>query len=225
MRQILKSSQLFSQLDESALGEICSAATLRRAGANEIIFQEGEPANAFFIVGTGKVKVFKLSPDGKEQILMIAQAGDSFAEAALFSDRRFPASSQAMEPTELVAIDRVRFIGLLGRNPDLAVSLIGRLSELLRKMTDLVEELSLANVNTRLAHFLYSYADATTGDIPEIIVLKEKKSVLASQLGTIPETLSRAFAKLVKDGIITVDGPNVKIVDFNALESLAQSGK
>lgn len=223
MHQILKISQLFSQLEDNALEEIASAATTMTVKRNQMIFYEGDPARSFFIVGSGKVKVFKLSPEGKEQILMIAQPGDSFAEAALFTGGVFPASAQAMEKSELVALRREKFVALLGRNPNLAVNLIARLSELLRQMTRLVEGLSLTDVTTRVAHYLSRFRDENTGQqLPEI-TLAEKKAVLASQLGTIPETLSRSLAKLMRDGIIQVDGPRITILDADRLEALAQS--
>ena len=97
MRQILKISELFSQLDDKALDEIASAAVSRKSSRGEMLFYEGDPAHSFFIVGSGKVKVFKLSPEGKEQILMIAQPGDSIAEAALFAGGAYPASAQTMK--------------------------------------------------------------------------------------------------------------------------------
>lgn len=225
MKELLKRSRLFSQLDADALDEICSAGVLKKAAADEIIFQEGEPAHSFFVVGRGKVKVFKLSSEGKEQVLMIAQSGDSFAEAALFSGRRFPASAQALEESDLVVFSRARFVDLLGRNPDLAVNLIGRLSELLRLMTRLVEGLSLSDVTTRLARFLCSSRLDATGEMPSEIMLSIKKSLLASQLGTIPETLSRSFAKLTRDGLISVSGPTIKILDPARLQRLADSGR
>lgn len=225
VKGILKRSRLFSQLDDAALDEISRAAGVRKVGPQEMIFMEGEPAQSFFIVGSGKVKVFKLSGEGKEQVLMIAQPGDSFAEAALFSDRKFPASAQSLQETELVVIDRARFVRLLGANPDLAVNLIGRLSELLRLMTRLVEGLSLSDVTTRLAQFLCSHRNEATGAMPPEILLSIKKSLLASQLGTIPETLSRSFAKMAKDGLISVSGPTIRILDPDRLQHLADSGK
>lgn len=225
MKELLKRLRLFSQLDDDALDEICSAGVLKKAAADEIIFQEGEPAHSFFVVGRGKVKVFKLSSEGKEQVLMIAQPGDSFAEAALFSGRRFPASAQALEDSELVVFSRARFVDLLGRNPDLAVSLIGRLSELLRLMTRLVEGLSLSDVTTRLARFLCSSRLDATGEMPSEVMLSIKKSLLASQLGTIPETLSRSFAKLTRDGLISISGPTIRILDPVRLQRLADSGR
>jgi CRP/FNR family transcriptional regulator len=221
--ETLKLTPLFSRLDEKSLTEINSAALARRAAAGEMIFHEGEPARSFCIVGHGKVKIFKLSPEGKEQILMIAKEGDSFAEAAMFAGGDYPASAQALEPTELVVIDRSKFTGLLNRNPELALALIGRLSELLRKMTVLVESLSLSDVNTRLARYILTYGDPESGAMPGQIILREKKTVLAALLGTIPETLSRAFAKLVKDGLIEVKGPNINILDSERLRRLAEN--
>lgn len=221
MHAILAKSQLFSHLDKRSLDEVGSAATMRTAAKSEIIFHEGDIAQAFFIVASGKVKIFKLSPDGKEQILMIASPGHSFAEAALFSGGRYPASAQALEDSEVIAISREKFVGLLGRNPDLAVNLIARLSELLRKMTSLVEELSLADVTTRLAHRLVSMVDDDNSHARPVVMLAEKKTVLASQLGTIPETLSRSFARLSKEKVISIDGARIEILDLKKLRELA----
>lgn len=221
MLAILSKSQLFSHLDERSLQEISSAAGMRGVSKSEIIFHEGDIAQAFFIVASGKVKIFKLSPDGKEQILMIVSAGNSFAEAALFSGGRYPASAQALDDSELIVISRDKFVRLLGKNPDLAVNLIARLSELLRKMTSLVEELSLTDVTTRLAHRIVSMVqDKETRSRP-IVTLVEKKTVLASQLGTIPETLSRSFARLSKEKVIAIDGARIEILDLKKLRELA----
>lgn len=223
MRDILRDSQLFAGLDDRALAEIETAASTRHVVKGEMLFAEGDVAASFFVVGSGKVKVFKLSPDGKEQILMIAKPGDTFAEAAIFNDSRYPAAAEAIEKGELAVINRERFLGLLGRNPELAFSLIARLCQLLRKLTVLVEGLSLTDVTTRLAHYLLKQVDRQTGagDGNDVtLTLSEKKSVLASQLGTIPETFSRSLAKLSKEGIIEVDGPRIHIRDLDRLRSL-----
>ncbi|MBU0985544.1 MAG: Crp/Fnr family transcriptional regulator [candidate division Zixibacteria bacterium] len=224
MYQALKISQLFCELDDNALDEVMSAAVLKKVEPDEMIFHEGDRAGAFYIVNHGKVKVFKLSPDGKEQILMLAGPGETFAEAALFSAGTYPASAQALEKSELVTINRDRFVALLGKNPDLAVNLIGRLSDLLRKMTRLVEGLSLTSVTNRLAHYLLKTSRNEAGAVTNVVHLKVKKSVLASELGTIPETLSRSLARLTRDGLISVDGPHIKIEDRNRLEKLTAAG-
>jgi CRP-like cAMP-binding protein len=224
LHEVLKSARLFAELDEAALREIAATASRHMAAADEVLFNDGEPARCFYIVASGKVKVFKLSPEGKEQILLIAQPGDTFAEAAMFAGGEYPASAQTLEASELAAVDRGRFVGLLERNPELALNLIARLSGLLRRLTHLIEELSLSDVTTRLAHYLCTHLDETGGSHIAGIHLEEKKAVLASQLGTIPETLSRSFARLSREGIIRVDGPNITVLDPQRLEDLADSG-
>jgi len=227
MRKILEKSQLFAGLDDASLAEIETATSKKQATRGEMLFYEGDPATSFFVVGSGKVKVFKLSPEGKEQILMIAKPGDTFAEAAIFNDGRFPAGAEAIEDSELLVVNRDRFLGLLGRNPNMAFSLIARLSQLLRKLTALVEGLSLTDVTTRVAHYLLRQAERAAarkgGEAHEItLTLPEKKAVLASQLGTIPETLSRSLAKLSKEGIIEVDGPRIHVVDLDRLRAMLE---
>ncbi len=227
MREILQQSQLFAGLDDASLAEIETATSKKQAGRGEMLFYEGDPATSFFVVGSGKVKVFKLSPEGKEQILMIAKPGDTFAEAAIFNDGRFPAGAEAIEDSELLVVNRDRFLGLLGRNPNMAFSLIARLCQLLRKLTALVEGLSLTDVTTRVAHYLLRQAERAAaqkaGTAHEItLTLPEKKAVLASQLGTIPETLSRSLAKLSKEGIIEVDGPRIHVVDLDRLRAMLE---
>lgn len=220
MRQYLQQSQLFAQLDDRSLAEIADASSLKRATRNELIFYQGDTAYGFFVVATGKVKIFKMSPEGKEQILLIANPGDSFAEAALFSGGRFPASAQALEDSELVVISRERFVTMIEKNPEIAVNLIARLAGLLRKMTSLVEELSLTDVTTRLAHYLVNQTEPQQAGTVTI-QLEERKGVLAAQLGTIPETLSRSFARLVKENLIAVDGAEIRILDLDRLRTLA----
>lgn len=217
----LKKSQLFSALDDDSLKAICSVASLKNCIKGELIFYENDPAHSFFVVGSGKVKVFKLSGEGKEQILMIANPGDSFAEAAMFGKRIYPASAQSIEDSEVLVLNREKFLGALDKKPDLAFGMIVRLSELLRKLTRLVEELSLTDVTTRLAHYFIVELESNKDIDKKIITLSEKKSVLASQLGTIPETLSRSLAKLSKQNIIEVSRSEIKILDYDRLHDLA----
>ena len=221
MREILKSSQLFAALDDGALREVEATASRKKVDAGEMILDEGAAAHSFYIVASGKVKVFKMSPDGKEQILLLAQPGDTFAEAAMFAGGEYPASAQALDPSELIVINRERFVGLLSRNPELALNLIARLAGLLRQLTRLIEGLSLSDVTTRLARYLCALCDEADRDGGEIY-LEEKKGILAAQLGTIPETLSRSFAKLTKDGLIQVDGARIRLLDTKRLQELAE---
>jgi CRP-like cAMP-binding protein len=218
---LLKKCYLFAELPDKLVEQIASAASIKEVGREELLFSDGELAHSFYVVGSGRVKVFKLSADGKEQILMIANPGESFAEAAMFAGGRFPASAQALVDSHLVVISRERFVALVKQSPELSLTLIARLSQLLRKLTGLVEELSLTDVTTRLAHHLSGMVDPKTGKPQRKITLSEKKTTLASQLGTIPETLSRSLAKLTKEGVIKVDGKTIEILDPARLSELA----
>ena len=222
VKEILRKSQLFCELNDDLLEEVLSSCSGKRVPKGEIIFNEGESAPFIFIVGSGKVKIFKLSPEGKEQILLIANPGDTFAEAALFIDHKYPASAQALENCELIAINCQKFVGILERNTQIALNLIIRLSTLLHRLSKLVEDLSLSDITTRLAHyFLEMIKESNHGREKRILTLTEKKSILASQLGTIPETLSRSLAKMAKDNIIAVDGATIKILDMDKLRKIA----
>ena len=206
MIQALKKSRLFSGFKDSELNEVATAITHKTITNGEILFYEKDIAHAFYIVDTGKVKIHKVSPEGKEQILMIASPGDSFAEAALFGGGKYPATAVAMSDGKVFVIHRDKFISLIEKNPTIAINLIGRLSELLHKLNRLVEDLSLTDINTRLAHyFVAKIEDGNLSDSENIkLTLTEKKTVLASLLGTIPETLSRSLKKLSKEKIISV---------------------
>jgi len=222
LRQILKNSQLFSGFDDQSLEEVLLSASKKIVAKDEIIFYEKDIATSFYIVGSGKVKVFKLSPEGKEQILMIANPGDSFAEAALFAVGKYPASAQALEDSTVVVFNRDRFVGLVERNPHIALNLIARLATLLHKLNRLVEDLSLTDITTRLAYYLVQLIEEKQiFEEPIKLTLSEKKLVLASQLGTIPETLSRSFAKLTKDKIISVNGSHIEVHNLQFLRQLA----
>ncbi|MFQ5499112.1 MAG: Crp/Fnr family transcriptional regulator [Candidatus Zixiibacteriota bacterium] len=222
-RHILAGSQLFSGLDDQFLRVVADMAVARSVRRQEILFSEGDVASALFLVGGGKIKIFKLSQDGKEQILRVVGPGQTFAEAALFDDKKYPATAQALEDSSILAFSRERFVGLIRQDPHLAMSMIGHLSHLLRKLTELVEGLSLTDVTTRLAHYLADQIQSDEGRPPHgqpCFELTEKKTVLASQLGTIPETLSRSLARLARDNVIAVDGPEITVLDPQRLKQL-----
>jgi CRP-like cAMP-binding protein len=224
MKSKLSESVLFAGLDEAALALIEKSAQTRKTSKGEFIFFQNDPADRFYLVLSGKVRVFKTSPDGKEQILLMPGPGQSFGEAALFAEGVYPANAVAAEDSELMTISREAFMNLVKTHPTLAVNMIGRLSMLLHHLTHLVEQLSLEDVGTRLAGYILSLLpdDHRAGAVT--ITLTEKKMVLASLLGTIPETLSRAFARLTASGAIAVDGQEVTILDRKLLADIA-SGK
>jgi CRP-like cAMP-binding protein len=209
---------LFNGLAEEQLQELATIVVDREFRRGQTIFLEGEEGNGFYVVNTGKVKIFKLSPDGKEQIIHIFGSGEPFAEVPVFAGQRFPASAEALEDSRLFFFPRAGFLELIRRHPSLALNMLAVLSKRLRQLAGLVEDLSLKEVPARLAAYLLYQSEHR--EEPEF-ALDIPKGLLASLLGTIPETLSRILAKMVKEGLIKSNGPRIKIVDRAGLQELA----
>jgi CRP/FNR family transcriptional regulator len=157
------------------------------------------------------VKVFKLSPDGKEQVLHILEAGQSFAEATIFEGGRFPASAEALSDCDLLFLPKRPFLELLEKNPKMAVRMLGSLSRWLKRMTDLVENLALRDVEEEMNTKGVPIRDGAVYEIPV------SKNVLASRLGTVPETFSRTLKKLQEEGKIRVKGSQIRILKADSL--------
>ncbi len=210
---------LFNGLAEEQLQELATIVVDREFRRGQAIFLEGEEGNGFYVVNTGKVKIFKLSPDGKEQIIHIFGSGEPFAEVPVFAGQRFPANAEALEDSRLFFFPRAGFLELIRRHPSLALNMLAVLSKRLRQLAGLVEDLSLKEVPARLAAYLLYQSDRQQGT-PEF-ELEIAKGQLASLLGTIPETLSRILAKMVKMGLIESTGPRIRIMDRAGLQELA----
>jgi len=201
------------------LAMIVTDQVFRKGGA---IFSEGEDANGFYVVITGRVKIFKLSSEGKEQILHFFGPGEPFGEVPVFTGQHFPANAEAMEQSRVFFFPRRSFVGLIKKNPSLALNMLAILSKRLRRFTALVDDLSLKEVPGRLAAYLLYLSDQNKG--AKDLELTITKAQLASLLGTIPETLSRILAKLGSQGLIETDGRRIRILKKEALQDLAESG-
>jgi CRP/FNR family transcriptional regulator len=214
----LRGWQLFSYLPPHDLMKLAHIGSRETYGKGEEVYGEGEDASAFWVVLKGQVKIFKLGPDGREQILRIVRAGESFAEAAALSQGAFPASAQATVRSVAVRFPADGFIELIKGSPQLAVNVIVALSQLLRGFAGLVDALALREVSARVAKYLL---DASLRAEANQVVLDVRKSALAARLGTVSETLSRTLRRLSDRGLIEVDGPRIQILDRDGLERAA----
>jgi CRP/FNR family transcriptional regulator, dissimilatory nitrate respiration regulator len=210
---------LFSGLSGEQMQELAMIVLEQAFRRGQTIFLEGDEGSGFYVVKTGKVKIFKLSPDGKEQILHIFGAGEPFAEVPVFAGQRFPANAEALEDSRLFFFPRDGFLDLIRSHPSLALNMLAVLSRRLRQLAGLVEDLSLKEVPARLAAYILYQSERQQG-VPEF-ELEIAKGQLASLLGTIPETLSRILARMVKEGLIESNGPRIRIVDKAGLQELA----
>lgn len=221
--EILKKSLLFSGLDMDHLAEVAAITSRRTFAKGESLFTEGAAATGFYLLAAGGMKLCKVSPDGKEKVLHFVHPGETFAEAAFFGDGRYPAEARAMEKGEALFFPREGFMGLLERNPRFSLNLIISLSLLLRRFARQIEELSFAEVPSRLAAYLMELAErkSTAFQGKTYIDLDMKKGELASRLGTVSETLSRTFRKLKEEGVLDVEGSRVIVHDMTRLAALA----
>jgi CRP/FNR family transcriptional regulator len=220
--QIISSIPIFSGLSDLHLQRVQRIAVDRHFNKGETIFSEGDEGNGFFVVVKGRVKIYKVSTEGKEQILHIFGPGEPFGEVPVFSGQRFPANAETMERSHLVFFPRNTFIDLISENPSLALNMLAVLSMRLRQFTVQIEHLSLKEVPGRLAAYLLYLAGEQDADT---VTLKISKGQLASLLGTIPETLSRIFARMSGFGLIEVKGRHIRLLDLPGLQDLAEEGK
>jgi len=217
-RQLLKHSPLFANLADADLDALMELSRIREHPRGELLFSDGEPASGFFVVMDGKVKVYKLSPDGKERILHIIHPGGTFAEAAIFGDGLYPAYAEPLQNSTLLFLPKEGFLNLLRENSQVAINMIAGLSRFLRQFAGQIEELTFKDVPSRLARYLVQLSRGTK----RTVELPISKSQLASNLGTVSETLSRTLRKLSEDDLIAVSGKRVEIFDFERLEELAE---
>lgn len=209
---------LFQGMDSEQLQKLSRIVGDQHYLRGQTIFAEGDEGVGFYVVISGRVKIFKLSAEGKEQILHVFGGGEPFAEAAVFAGARFPAHALALESSRIFFFPRQAFTALIQENPALAMNMMAALSLRLKKFANLIESLSLKEVPGRLAMHLLLLAEEQERDA---VRLDLTKSHLASLLGTIPETLSRILTKMNKSGLIATNGPSITILDRNALEALA----
>ena len=217
---IISTIPLFNGLPEDQMVAIRKIALEKEFNKGEIIFSEGDEGNGFFVIAEGRVKIFKVSTEGKEQILHIFGPGQPFGEAPVFAGQKFPANAQAIEKTRVLFFLRVSIVNLIAANPSLALNMLAVMSKKLRQFAVQIENLSLKEMPARLASYLLLHADEQNQD--NVVILKISKGQLASTLGTIPETLSRMFAKLSGKNLISVDGKKITILNRRGLEDLAE---
>ena len=213
----------FSGLPESQLEKIKDIALDRHFNKGAIIFTDGDEGDGFFVVVEGLVKIFKASPDGKEQILHIYGPGEPFGQVAVYAGRSYPASAQAIAKSHVLFFPRAAFVDLIARIPSLAMNMLAVLSKRLREFTSQVENLSLKEVPGRLAGYLTYLADEQGED--NIATLTISKGQIASLLGTIPETLSRILARMTELNLIEMDGRKIKLLNRTKLEELSTLGR
>jgi CRP/FNR family transcriptional regulator len=215
---------LFSGMNDADLAELAMITVRRMFKKGESLFGEGDEATGFYLLVSGSIKLCRVAHDGREKVLHFVKPRETFAEAAFFGDGTYPAEARAMEAGEVLYLPKGGFLELMGRNPGFALNLVVSLSLMLRRFASQIEELSFADVTSRLASFLIRRADEKSTSYAGItyVDLGIKKGELASRLGTASETISRTLRKLKDEGIIEVQGNMVVIHKMDRLQMLCE---
>ncbi|NYT45562.1 Crp/Fnr family transcriptional regulator [Alcaligenaceae bacterium] len=206
---------IFNHLPHEALAVIAGKATMRSYGSGEVIHRSGDPSEQLFIVHQGKVKVYRLSEGGKEQLVRILLPGNFIGELALFSATDHDSYAETMQPSMICTIQRVDIRDLLLSYPDISLHVLAELSRRLGVSEKQTAVIATEPVTTRIALYLADLADQ--GDTCTFSLPMARKD-LASFLGTTPETISRKFGDFEQAGIIRQMGPRkIAILDLDAL--------
>jgi CRP-like cAMP-binding protein len=216
----LSSSRIFGGLPADDIHQIASAAEIKKYKKKSIIFNEGEPALRFYFVLDGKIKMFKAGKQGKEQLLRFILPGESFAEAAMFGGGVYQADALAVQDSELIYFPRDAFITIVRKNPELSLRLLASMARFCRYFLEILEDLSLRNVPSRVAAYILARAHNQVLRPGDKVELGISKGELASRLGIANETLSRTLKKFKDSGIIKINRREVKILKPDKLKML-----
>ncbi|MGE5626171.1 MAG: Crp/Fnr family transcriptional regulator [Bacillota bacterium] len=218
-QQLLKNHYLFTALDDAQLGKVLAAMTMDSYPKGERLFRRGESARFFYMVVAGRIKLYRLSPDGHEKIMRLLGPGQTFAESVMFMDPpRYPVHAEAVESATVAAFNRESFMQLLQESFDTCCAVMAQMTQRIQAHWDEIEALALLNSRYRVVHYLLGLVpEGKKGAI--VITLPAHKSLIAAQLALQPETLSRLLRSLSDEALIELDDDNVAIPDVDKLRS------
>jgi CRP-like cAMP-binding protein len=219
--QALRRAYLFAAMTEPHLQSLVQGMHEIHLDPGKALFRQGQPAERFYFLREGLVKLFRLSPEGDEKIIEIMRPGETFAEAVMFmgSQGRYPVNAEAINESRLYAFEQKTFLNMLRESNDATFGLLGSMSRRLHMLVNQIESLTLQNATYRLVAYLLEEIPHDARSSPEV-QLTTPKGVIASRLAIQPETLSRILAKLRQGGLIEVHGNHITIRDVQALRNL-----
>lgn len=215
-RVMIRHVALFERLTDPALERVLATAFLQTVPRGATLFLQDEPAKRFFLLLSGWVKLYRLSQDGVEAVVTIIGAGETFAEAAMFANGRFPVCAEAVETARVLTFTAPDFARCLTEDPHIAFGLLGSLSLRLRGLVHQIEQLHVHSTPQRVGAFFLRFCPPGAGNATFQLPLD--KGLIAKRLGMQPETFSRALAKLRQVGVVTL-GNSVTVDDLDRLRA------
>jgi CRP/FNR family transcriptional regulator, dissimilatory nitrate respiration regulator len=222
---IFRDCPLFEGVLDEDLAAIAAITVLKSFAKGDYLFHEGTPVHGFYIVYTGAVKVHRVSFGGKEQVIHVYRPNESFGEEALLSEFGYAADACAVDASLVLMVQKTEFLGLLRRQPELALCILRSMSQHLSNLVELLDDLTLKDVKTRLANWLLQHCPDPNSAEPYRIQLPMTKRVLAAELGTVSETFSRTVAKFRKQRLISVEGNTFTLLCPSKLRQLFARSK
>jgi CRP/FNR family transcriptional regulator len=223
----LKRAQLFAGLTEPEMQSLSSRAVRKLYDGGELVFSEGEPCEGFYVVLAGKIRIFKTSANGREQVLAIEGPGSSVAELPVFDGGRYPASVAAIDPSEMIFISRKDFQAFCLEHPQVALKVLAVVGSRLRRLVGIIEELSFTTVRQRLVSHLLRLAEdiGQKTDRGIEIMLPGSHQDLAHQIGTVRELVSRNLSRLQAEGLLELDARHIVIRDPKGLRDIQSASE
>jgi len=226
LSQVLAKAPLLADLSPNEL-QLLAARTVRKLFVSgELLFSEGEPCNGLHIIARGKVRIFKTSVNGREQVLAVNGPGDTVAELPVFDGGPYPASASATEDAEIAFISRHDFHAYCLEHPEVALKVLAQVGARLRRLVGIIEELSFTTIRQRLIAMLVKLAQSQGAKTDRGIEfqLPSTHQELASQLGTVRELISRNLMRLQAEGLLDVDARHIVVRDLKGLTAQLESG-
>jgi CRP-like cAMP-binding protein len=224
----LRRIPLFSRLDDGTLARLAERCVPRTFAEGSVLFTTGEPYRGLYMIESGRVRIYRVSADGREQVLHVEGPGRPVAELPLFDGGSYPASAVTLEESRLLFLPRADFETLYRANPDFAHAIIQTLGKRLRHFVHVTETLAFRDVASRLAMLLAGYADATGRATPGGVelALGRTQEELALEIGAARESVSRAFKQLQTKGLLVpLDRERLLLPDVARLRTLAAPGE
>ena len=225
IRTLLHQLPIFADLDASAVDRLAARCVSRSVGEGHVLFNAGDACRGLYIVESGRVRIYRTSAEGKEQVLHIDGAGRAIAELPLFDGGAYPASAITIEPSRLVFLPRDDFEAVYRAHPDVAQAIIRALAKRLRHLVQVTETLAFHDVAARLAMLLAGYAErlGTTVDGGVELTLHRTQEELSLEIGTARESVSRAMRQLKRSGLIVpLQADRLRIPDVAKLRARAR---
>ncbi|WP_035692142.1 Crp/Fnr family transcriptional regulator [Azospirillum halopraeferens] len=210
----IRSSPLFQGLSDRSLSALVGSARVHPAPRGSTLFVQDEPADRFFILLEGWVKLYRLTRDGAEAVVNVVAAGETFAEAAMFASGRFPVCAEAVADCRVMTLTAEAFARCLRDDDRIAFAMLGSLSLRLRHLVQQIEQLQVQPTPQRVGSFLLRFCPEGSGSA--VFALPFDKALIARRLGMQPETFSRALAKLRGIGV-EAHGGTISVADLDEL--------